>query len=258
MTTANLHLNNLTPSLQAHAPMNENLYWIDAILGGAIKAQRNAPSTPSAGDLYIVSGTPDSGDPWAGKAEHLALYIGGDWVFAPGGHGTRVYNRNDNGVWVKGVTTWVPSGSGVVSYAGYNSGALTTATTWGQVSINTNLVAALDSFVRGTGGDGAGDIKVPYAGVYAMELNAEVQATGAAADLDAAFGIGSQAGITPVARSTRRFGVGSGAYVHAHVVHVDSVTAGQYIAPLWQRASGSGTLNIAAGRVSLRVWKMSL
>jgi hypothetical protein len=80
---------------QKHVTVNEALTRLDALAGGVVVSRTLAvaPPAPSDGDLYIVPA--DSGGPWAGRAEMLALWDNGAWVFAPPVVGRRVWVEDE-------------------------------------------------------------------------------------------------------------------------------------------------------------------
>ncbi|HSH41353.1 MAG TPA: DUF2793 domain-containing protein [Arenicellales bacterium] len=100
---------------------NEALALLQAMANGVISRGVNTPPAgspgPQEGDAYIVGNAP-TGD-WAGRADRIAVYYGGEWRFVPGDAddgqplpmdervaGLRVWVRDENALRV-----WRPAGS---------------------------------------------------------------------------------------------------------------------------------------------------
>lgn len=62
---------------------NEALQLLQALSNGAIdRALNNPPGAPTNGDVYILGAAPTGA--WAGRANAVAVYLGGAWHFIPG------------------------------------------------------------------------------------------------------------------------------------------------------------------------------
>lgn len=90
---------------------NEALRLIDALLHPSIidRDLSDAPASPSDGDMYIVGGSPTSGDDWSGHEGEIAYYKSSAWIFitpAPGmtvwidDESTYLLYTNESSPWV--------------------------------------------------------------------------------------------------------------------------------------------------------------
>lgn len=67
---------------QPEVTYNEGLLRLQALALGTAKDWLSTPPTsPTAGDVYLLTDTP--GGAWAGQANKLAIYYGGSWLFVP-------------------------------------------------------------------------------------------------------------------------------------------------------------------------------
>jgi hypothetical protein len=103
-------------------PMNRNLRTIDALTQARVldKDLTDPPTSPTAGELYIVGGTTPTGA-WAGQAGKLALTQSGDdapglWRFITPKSGWRVYVVDEAKYYTFNGSTWGES-TGDVSTA---------------------------------------------------------------------------------------------------------------------------------------------
>jgi hypothetical protein len=250
----------LTPGLSGHVPHNDALIILDEIVGrGVIDARADAPGSPANWDMYIVwegIATTTPGNAWDGKANQIAIRYNNAWRFITPRHGLRVWNRSDNTIWVFGTSTWSVMGAGQACAAMRSTTDRdSTSNAWAQLNFDTNDLLPSNSFIRGTGGDGVGDVKVMTAGTYMAELNAAIQVTSATAtSMEVAFAInGGQNSTTPATSSIRRQALANIATLFdrqiIHVQHVFTLGAGQYVAPLFRNMGTSGT---AVGTVRVR------
>ena len=70
--------------------VNESLQTLDVLVAGAVEEMRSAPpSSPAAGDAYIVAALP-TGD-WAGKTQFIAAFTDGGWRFIGPVEGMSIY-----------------------------------------------------------------------------------------------------------------------------------------------------------------------
>ena len=83
-----------TPAAQAQKELfvNESLARLDGLVQCLVEGLADAPPTaPVDGQCWLIGPAP-SGD-WAGRADHLAMAQGGQWLFQPPLPGMRVFNR---------------------------------------------------------------------------------------------------------------------------------------------------------------------
>lgn len=101
MPTTNLALPLLAADqAQKHVSVNEALVTVDGLVQCAIKElNRNAPPiTPADGDRYLVGSAPTGA--WTGKSYKLAVAVDGAWRFHEPRPGWRVYNLDDDVLYV--------------------------------------------------------------------------------------------------------------------------------------------------------------
>ena len=68
---------------QPEVTHNEALLLMQAVWGGVLNAGINTPpGSPADGDAYIVGPTPTGA--WSGRANRIAVRVGGAWRFLPG------------------------------------------------------------------------------------------------------------------------------------------------------------------------------
>jgi hypothetical protein len=135
------------------------------------------------------------------------------------------------------------------------------------VNIDVNDLLPSNSFKRGIGGDGVGDVKVMTAGTYMVELNLGVQVTSATVtSMEVGFAInGGQNSTTPDSRSIRRQALNNVATLFDRQVfqsqHVFTLGAGQYVAPLFRNmgtaGTAIGTARILADQNCFRIVKLN-
>ena len=78
---------------QKEVVVNEALSLLDAIVQPAILGEQDSPPTnPAEGDGWLVGATP-TGD-WSAHAGELAVYSGGDWLFAMPSAGMQVWDSS--------------------------------------------------------------------------------------------------------------------------------------------------------------------
>lgn len=67
---------------QPEVTHNEAVRLIEALLNGVLSAGDTAPpGSPAEGDAYIVGASATGA--WAGRDDHIAVYIGAAWLFIP-------------------------------------------------------------------------------------------------------------------------------------------------------------------------------
>lgn len=107
---------------QPEVTHNEALNVLQIMASGVVdRGVDTPPGAPTEGDAYIVGGSP-TGD-WAGKANKLAGYFGGSWVFVPGlddsgtdipigarHEGLTVWVRDEDLLYVWNGSTWTTTG----------------------------------------------------------------------------------------------------------------------------------------------------
>ena len=106
------------PTGEGGATLNINFAWIDALQGGVKDRIGTTPSSPSEGDLYILTGTL-SGD-WdfdRAAVNDLALYYNSNWVYLtpPAGEGgLRLWVQAENNVYTWNGSSWIiTTGGGI-------------------------------------------------------------------------------------------------------------------------------------------------
>jgi hypothetical protein len=80
---------------QAHKEVfhNEALARIDALLHAAVLGEQDTPpADPENGDCWLVGANP-TGE-WQDNARAIAIFQGGEWVFADPVAGMRIFNRS--------------------------------------------------------------------------------------------------------------------------------------------------------------------
>lgn len=90
-----------------HITMNEALSLLDILTQLAVEsmAQVAPPPTPTEGVVYIVPAANATGV-WAGKANQLAAYQNGAWVYFAPKEGFSAWNRADNQRWTFYNNSW--------------------------------------------------------------------------------------------------------------------------------------------------------
>ena len=97
---------------------NSAIVVMSALLKGVINATTNTPPvSPTAGDAYIIGGSPTGA--WNGKAKKIAIFYNGGWLYIPGvddngsqiamgarQEGMTIYDQNINGLQVFDGTNW--------------------------------------------------------------------------------------------------------------------------------------------------------
>ncbi|MEL7199863.1 MAG: DUF2793 domain-containing protein [Pseudomonadota bacterium] len=103
--------------------VNQTFSMIDALLSRVIVGSSSTPpSSPSDGDVYLVE-APASGD-WTGRAESLALRVGGAWRFVEPREGMSVFNKSSGrslvfrSAWEFAQEPVAPSGGSVIDTEG--------------------------------------------------------------------------------------------------------------------------------------------
>lgn len=103
---------------QPEVTHNAALNLVQMLCGGVINVGTNTPpGSPTAGDVYVVGTSPTGA--WSGRANCLAGYFGGAWVFVPGvdssgtpitigarHEGLRAFNQTDGKLYVWSGSAW--------------------------------------------------------------------------------------------------------------------------------------------------------
>ena len=80
---------------QAEIVVNEAFNFLDAMgYFVGITQQTTPPTSPSAGDWYLIAGSGAAGE-WALKENQIAGWDGG-WIFIPPRKGMRFYRQTDD------------------------------------------------------------------------------------------------------------------------------------------------------------------
>jgi len=258
--TTNMHLQKLTPGVSGHLPANDNFTMIDLVLGGGvIDAREDAPVSPADGDAYIawegIAAT-TAGNAFDGHANEVFVRISGRWVSFVPHHGLRIWNRSDNTTWVYGSSSWSVE-KGTCTAGHNNAGTMTTTSaTFAQMAVDTFDLEATNS-IRNSG-SGAGDVQCLTAGTYLLEWAGQIESAGNTSEVELAFtASGSQNNVTAATGTTRRETFANGAFKSVSISAVVTLTAGQYVAPLWRRISGSGTPTQTSNLQTFRVTKLN-
>lgn len=143
---------------------NEALYMLEALTHGAIDRTNAPPGSPADGDVYLV-GTAGSGA-WAGRSNHIAVWMDGSWGFIPGfdddgaliaigaaHEGLTIYVHDENLYYRWTGSTWSP----VIQDPPFTVGTLPAAATFprGRAFV-TDASAAFTSATVGTVAAGGG------------------------------------------------------------------------------------------------------
>lgn len=88
--------------------MNKNLDILDAIIFcSATTAVGTPPTTPAAGDVYLIPHTGTTGA-WVGKEDQIAIYVVSSWIYLVPKQGWRVRKKASNPAeyWYFDGTSW--------------------------------------------------------------------------------------------------------------------------------------------------------
>jgi hypothetical protein len=106
--------------------VNQSLAILDALMPRAAVATLAAPpAAPGDGECYLVAQS--AADEWSGKADHLALAIGGSWHFVAPAEGMLVFDREAEqwlcfrGGWQSVGVPPAPSGGSVIDIEARNA-----------------------------------------------------------------------------------------------------------------------------------------
>ena len=135
---------------QKHVTVNETFLALDIIVQLNVLDRNLAapPGSPVEGDAYIVAASPTGA--WAGKANQIAAYQGGGWVFYVPREGWNAWVRDENVPLVYDGTNWsslIAAGGGL-TVASLNDGSTVTllgiggatADTTNRLSVNADGV----------------------------------------------------------------------------------------------------------------------
>lgn len=82
----------------AEVVFNVQQLWNEVFaIRSALNRTNTPPSSPLAGDVYIVSTFPTG--VWSGKANNIAVYANGSWYFTPPKTGMQFWNENTSTRW---------------------------------------------------------------------------------------------------------------------------------------------------------------
>jgi hypothetical protein len=254
--TDGLKLGLITPGGDAHLLHNLAMVKLDLLLGRGVEgAQNNAPTSPSEWDAYIVYGAPSSGDAWEDQENSIAIYWGGQWQYIAPEHGLRVWNRESNTLWLY-TSSWQATGAGVSTFAcGMAASTIdntSAANTYQKVPFDNaqNVLIPADLFTHSTDGQ----VVCVTGGTYLIEFSIEVTASSATA---VGLAVGRNSASSAVSGSEREHDVGAGLQACLGFMHILTVTAGQYLAPLFKNTDAAGTVTVTYGRGMLRITKLN-
>lgn len=132
------------PPAQAEVLHNEAILLLIALQKGATdRAVNTPPVSPSEEDVYILGAAPTGA--WSGKANKIAVFIGGAWSFIPGNdsagsniaigarhEGIRLWVNDEDVFYVWSGSAWISNAGTVTSVAagaGLAGGPITTSGT---------------------------------------------------------------------------------------------------------------------------------
>jgi hypothetical protein len=158
-TTNNLGITLLEQAQsQKEVTVNEAFTILDAVVGGGVidKDLATPPGSPTAGDRYIVAGSPTGA--WTGHANHIAYYFNGGWRFINPGEGFFVWVNDEDLLYVFTGSVWSSSVSGslAMNLLGINGA---TADSTNRLAVR-SLAALFTAVYAADGGNGDCQIKL--------------------------------------------------------------------------------------------------